>query len=101
MVSHHEPIKIWVQYWKFVPEGTLAKPLIKQTARVREDPFHYAGYDMPSRKGKPRKVFKIMIEEGENIYQIVYYDIYDLDTAKTLTTRLNNAIYRWLVREVK
>ena len=70
----------------------------KHTAR--KDPFHYEEYDMPIRDDKPKKVFKVMIKEGENSYQIVYYDIYDLETAMKLTTRLNNAVYRWLAKEV-
>lgn len=65
------------------------------------DPFFYEEYQEPQREGDPITRYKVMIEEGKNLHQIVYYDIHDPITATKLTARLNNAIYRWLVKGMK
>ena len=61
---------------------------------MREDPFYYEEHP-DSVKGS---TFSVYIDEGNDIAQIVYHDIDDVLTARDLTNRLNNAIYRWMVR---
>ena len=40
--------------------------------------------------------FHILIDEGPDNSLIVFNDVPDLATARNLTNRLNNAVYRWL-----
>ena len=40
----------------------------------------------------------MLIDEGNDVAQIVYPDVDDVITARKLTDRLNNAIYRWMVK---
>lgn len=59
-----------------------------------KDPFYYR--ERPdSVKGS---TFWVYIDEGNDIAQIVYNDIDDVVTARKLTNRLNNAVYRWMTK---
>jgi hypothetical protein len=59
-----------------------------------KDPFYY--------KQRPDSVrgstFWVYIDEGNDTAQVIYHDIHDVVTARDLTNRLNNAIYRWMVK---
>ena len=69
-------------------------PFYDKERVVLKDPFYYT--EQPdSVKGS---TFWVYIDEGNNISQIVYYDIHNETTAQELTNRLNNAVYRWMVK---
>jgi hypothetical protein len=58
---------------------------------AKRDPFYYEPRD---------EEYTILIDESDNQTMLVKQHVPDDIVASELTTRLNNAIYRWLAKEV-
>lgn len=75
------PVNVWAVSWE---------KLVKKHP-ARKDPFYFEPRD---------KEYTILIDESDKQTMLVVRHVPDDMTANQLTTRLNNAIYRWLAREV-
>jgi hypothetical protein len=64
--------------------------IVKKHA-AQKDPFYYEPRD---------EEYTILLDESDKQTMLVKEHVPDDMTASQLTTRLNNAIYRWLAREV-
>lgn len=73
----------------------MTKPVKKQTARVRKDPFRKDPFYFEQRN----REYTILIDESDKQIMLVKRHVPDEMTASQLTTRLNNAIYRWMIKE--
>ena len=60
---------------------------------MREEPFYYETCDHDGKHG-----WSVYIDETPDESQVVYHMVHNEIAAKNLTNRLNNAVYRWIVR---
>ena len=84
-------LPVWKQYWEKIMDK-LYYEADKKTGR--EDPFHYI-----ESKGVGKPTYHVCIDEGNDNALVVFGDLEELIDARNLTNRLNNAVYRWMVKE--
>ena len=82
---------VWGQYWEKIMDK-LYYEVDEKT--VREDPFHYI-----ETKGIGKPTYHVCIDEGNDAALVVFGDLEEMLEARKLTNRLNNAVYRWLVKK--
>ncbi len=79
-----DPNNSWANYWeKLMDEKT-----------IREDPFHYT-----ETKGVGKPTYHVCIDLGNETALVIFGDLEEQIEARNLTNRLNNAVYRWMVKE--
>ncbi len=84
----------WAHYWEEGEKKQDAQIKLVEKRIIREDPFYYRETTIPGK----RRIYYVCIDEGNDNAWVVHKDVLDIVDARKLTNRLNNAVYRWLMK---
>lgn len=95
-----DPANNWAHYWEEDVFSTATNTEKGQGARLelvpgrvtREDPFYYKETNIAGN-------YYVCIDEGNDTALVIFKDALDIVDARKLTNRLNNAVYRWLMKK--
>lgn len=82
----------WAHYWEEIARKPGEVEAVGKRV-IRQDPFYYK-----EMQGTGKPTYYVCIDEGNDVALIVYSDVKELVGARDLNNRLNNAVYRWLMK---
>lgn len=90
-----DPANNWAHYWEETGKKQWAQPELVAKRVIRDDPFYYREVNVTGKK----RIYYVCIDEGNDNAWVVHKDVLDIVDARKLTNRLNNAVYRWLMKK--